>query len=113
MIDFDLFSRLFRETANYSNVNMFIGERGYHANRAKASGALLTEIWELALCDMKQLRERAGLNKTEFSARYGIPYRTLQNWETTGADHHDAPGYLKMLIAYTILEVNYGKTEEE
>ena len=31
---------------------------------------------------IKEARERAGLTREELSIWLGIPYRTLQNWET-------------------------------
>lgn len=30
---------------------------------------------------LKEIRERTGLTQFQFSYFYGIPYRTLQNWE--------------------------------
>lgn len=30
----------------------------------------------------KQLRKKLGLNQEEFSDRYGVPLKTLQNWES-------------------------------
>ena len=68
-------------------------------------GKLLISVWELKHSDIAQLRKRSGLSKGEFSGRYGIPYRTVQNWEAEGTEHRDPPEYLKMLIAYTMLEV--------
>lgn len=29
----------------------------------------------------KELRERSGMSMTEFAAFFGIPYRTIQDWE--------------------------------
>ena len=31
--------------------------------------------------EVKQLREKMGMNRREFSDYYGIPYRTIQDWE--------------------------------
>lgn len=28
-----------------------------------------------------EIREKTGLNMTDFAKAYGIPFRTLQNWE--------------------------------
>ena len=30
----------------------------------------------------QEIREKAGLSRAEFSRRYGIPIRTLENWDT-------------------------------
>lgn len=110
MIDFVIFSRLYREATSYSDVDMYIGERGYQADwmdTAAEKGIdiseLLSTIWELAHMDSARLRERACLSKAAYAERYGIPYRTVQNWEAAGAEHREIPEYLKMLIAYTLL----------
>lgn len=31
---------------------------------------------------LKELRKATGLNQTNFGALFGIPMRTVQNWET-------------------------------
>jgi len=31
--------------------------------------------------DVKKIRSKAGLSQSEFAARYGFSYRTLQEWE--------------------------------
>lgn len=31
--------------------------------------------------DVKELRERAGMTRAQFCDFFGLPYRTLQNWE--------------------------------
>ena len=31
--------------------------------------------------EVKELREKMGMNRREFSDYYGIPYRTIQDWE--------------------------------
>lgn len=48
---------------------------------------------------MQEIRALTGLNKKDFSEQYGIPYRTLQNWELGIAK---APDYLIDLIEYKV-----------
>lgn len=31
--------------------------------------------------DIRDLRESTGLNRKQFCEKYGIPYRTMQDWE--------------------------------
>ena len=31
--------------------------------------------------EVKELRTKMGMNRREFSDYYGIPYRTVQDWE--------------------------------
>lgn len=48
---------------------------------------------------IKAIRERTGLNLTEFSRALNIPYRTLQDWE---AGRRACPEYVVELIAYRV-----------
>ena len=48
---------------------------------------------------VKEIREATGLNMTKFAEKYGIPYRTLQNWE---ADVTAAPEYVLDLLAKAV-----------
>ena len=36
--------------------------------------------------EIKELREKMGMNRREFSDYYGIPYRTVQDWEAENAN---------------------------
>lgn len=38
-----------------------------------------------------------GMNRREFSDFYGIPYRTVQDWET---EKRELPDYLLRLLEY-------------
>ncbi len=46
---------------------------------------------------IKELREKMGMNRREFCNYYGIPYRTVQDWE---AGKRELPDYLLRLIIY-------------
>lgn len=112
IIKFELFSRLYRETADYTDAEMYIGERGWQAewmdeldDAGVNIGKLLLDIWALAHMDIVQLRKRAGLTQVGFAERYMVPYRTVQNWEGNGTARHEPAQYIKMLIAYTLIEV--------
>lgn len=47
----------------------------------------------------KELRERSGMNKKRFAEYFGIPYRTVQNWE---AGVNKCPDYLLELMEYKL-----------
>ena len=47
--------------------------------------------------EVKELREKMGMNRREFSDYYGIPYRTVQDWE---AAKRELPEYLLRLMKY-------------
>ena len=47
--------------------------------------------------EVKELREKMKMNRREFSDYYGIPYRTVQDWE---AEKRELPEYLLRLMKY-------------
>ena len=53
--------------------------------------------------EVKELREKMGMNRREFSDYYGIQYRTVQDWE---AEKRELPEYLLRLMKYRA-EVEY------
>lgn len=46
---------------------------------------------------LKQMRKEAGMTQKQFADYFGIPYRTLQDWER-GVRH--MPDYLLRLFVY-------------
>lgn len=47
----------------------------------------------------KELREASGMNKTDFGKYFGIPFRTIQNWE---GGLRKCPDYLLELMKYKL-----------
>ncbi len=47
--------------------------------------------------EVKKLRDKMGMNRREFSDYFGIPYRTVQDWE---ADKRELPEYVLRLMRY-------------
>ena len=47
--------------------------------------------------EVKQLREQMDMNRREFCDYFGIPYRTVQDWE---AEKRELPEYLLRLLKY-------------
>lgn len=47
--------------------------------------------------EVKALREQMGMNRREFCDYFGIPYRTVQDWE---AEKRELPDYLLHLLKY-------------
>lgn len=45
------------------------------------------------------IREETGMNRREFAEYFGIPYRTIQDWEL---GKRQMPDYLLRLIAYKV-----------
>ena len=60
--------------------------------------------------EVKILRESMGMNRREFCDYFGIPYRTVQDWE---AEKRELPEYLLRLMKYRAeIERMVGKKEE-
>ncbi|WP_026653605.1 helix-turn-helix domain-containing protein [Butyrivibrio proteoclasticus] len=59
-----------------------------------------------------ELRKSTGLTQKAFADKFGIPFRTYQNWESYEKDNENkagrkAPDYIKNMIA-TILSYEEG-----
>lgn len=52
-----------------------------------------------AMKEIKKMREEAGMTKKMFSNFFGIPFRTLQDWE---AGLRKPPDYVVRLLPYKL-----------
>lgn len=59
---------------------------------------------------MRELRESTGMNRREFCQFFGIPYRTVTDWEL---DNRHAPEYVLRLLEYYIRHENLCKENEK
>ena len=51
------------------------------------------------MTNFKKLREASGMNMKRFAEYFGIPYRTVQNWE---AGVNICPAYTLRLLKYKL-----------
>ena len=58
---------------------------------------------------IKELRESTGMNRKEFCEYFGIPYRTVTEWER---GTRKMPDYVFRLLAYRIKMGNFAEKEE-
>jgi DNA-binding transcriptional regulator YiaG len=49
--------------------------------------------------NIKELREKYGMDRPKFAKYFNLPYRTLQNWEL---DIRKCPDYLLELMEYKL-----------
>lgn len=56
-----------------------------------------------------ELRQETGMNRKEFAAYFGIPYRTVQDWEL---GNRQMPEYLLRLMAYKLKVEKLVKEQE-
>ena len=59
--------------------------------------------------EVREIRDRLGMNRREFSDYYGIPYRTVQDWE---AEKRELPEYLLRLMIYRAEMERLNKKDE-
>ncbi|SFR64979.1 Helix-turn-helix [[Clostridium] aminophilum] len=59
---------------------------------------------------IKELRKKTGLSQSKFSAKFGIPVRTLQQWEQGISS---PPEYLIRMMAYIMLLEEKRDNEEK
>lgn len=112
---FNLFLTLYNEALEQPNLDRYILERGWQEwmNNYSADkiSAILKKIYSLANADNKcKAVFNEFHNLKEISETFGIPYRTVQNWNSGQADPTD---YLIMLIAYAVInDIIEEKTDE-
>ncbi len=51
--------------------------------------------------NIREMRRQLGNTQSEFAARYGIPFRTIQNWET---EARKPPEYIVALLEHRVEE---------
>lgn len=56
---------------------------------------------EVIVMDIREMRRRLGNTQSEFAARYNIPFRTVQNWET---GTRKLPEYIVSLLEHRVEE---------
>ena len=59
---------------------------------------------------IKELRKKTGLSQSKFSAKFGIPVRTLQQWEQGISA---PPEYLVRMMEYIMLLEENGQIKDE
>jgi putative transcriptional regulator len=59
---------------------------------------------------IKELRMKTGLSQSKFSAKFGIPVRTLQQWEQGISA---PPEYLVRMMAYIMLLEENGQIKDD
>ncbi len=57
-----------------------------------------------------EIRKETGMNRREFAEYFGIPYRTVQDWEL---GNRQMPEYLLRLIAYKVRMEKLQKKEKK
>lgn len=95
---FELFKELYDEALEIASLELYVAERGWQdwmeGYTPDEVAGLLGRIYHLANNPLKDTRQ---VSRAEFSRRYGIPVRTLQDWDL---GNRSAPEYVKLLIDF-------------
>lgn len=114
---YGLFTELYKEASQCESLDMYIMERGWQEwmNEYTPEDTvtvdtssivdILTAIYNIAKTDIRGIREMTGKSMKKFATFYGIPERTLQDWEYGNSR---MPEYTKRLIAYTVFAEGKG-----
>lgn len=65
---------------------------------------------------LKELRISSKMSRPQFADYFGVPYRTVQNWELYGEspEGRQCPDYLLKLMEYKLVKENIiNQTAEE
>ena len=96
------FSLAFTEASNYTDIDAFISdlslssiwedapEDDIPADRVEQ----LREIFMAAHRSVREIRASTGLSQVQFAARFAIPRRTFEDWESLGT----CPSYVRLMM---------------
>jgi DNA-binding transcriptional regulator YiaG len=102
---YELFNQLYIEALEESDLECYIAERGWQERmesyEAQEIADILTTIHKLANSTLAECREGS---RAEFSRRFGIPLRTLEDWDKNRYLPRD---YVIKFIKYIIFMDNY------
>ena len=92
------------EIENYTDRDAFVSDLALSSAFPEESDLTetvseLSMIWEAYRMTIRDLRTAAGLSRMDFSRRFHIPIRTIENWECTGPNSRECPTYVRLLIA--------------
>lgn len=95
---FELFKELYNEALDIASLELFVAEQGWQdwmqGYTPDEVVELLSRIYRLANNPLKDTRQ---ISRAEFSRRYNIPVRTLEDWDT---EKRTAPIYVKLLLDF-------------
>ena len=92
------------EIENYTDREAFVSDLALSSAFPEDADLSVTAselvlIWDAYHMTIRDLRTASGLSRMDFSRRFCIPIRTVENWECTGANARECPVYVRLLIA--------------
>lgn len=93
--------------------DLYIAERGWQGwmdefgeEDTSSIIRVLDAIYTMAHGGISAIRSVTGMSQISFSAAYGIPRRSVENWERDSSETREAreaPSYTQMLLGYAVL----------
>lgn len=115
MMTFADFRRIWESANKYApeQHDLYIAERGWQGwmDEFGEEGTssiihVLDAIFIMAHGGVAAIRSVTGMSQISFSAAYGIPRRSVENWECDSSETREAreaPSYTQMLLGYAVL----------
>lgn len=99
MVSYSTFSKVFRFARGCETESEYIQACTDAGLEAKED--ILKRIYAIANLSLRERREKLlGISRAEMHRQYGIPLRTLEDWE---AEKYKPADYVEVLLAYTLL----------
>ena len=100
MVSYNTFSKAFRLARGCETESQYI--QACTDAGLEAGEDILKEIFAIEKLDLRERRERIlHISRAEMHRQYGIPLRTLEDWE---AGKYKPADYVETLIAHTLLK---------
>lgn len=96
--------------------DLYIHERGWqtwmeeYGDDTAAIICTLDSIYDMAHTGCKGIRAMTGLSQRAFAAAYGMPTRSVENWES---GVNAAPTYTLMMLGFAVLSDSIEKIKAE
>lgn len=95
------------EIENYTDRDAFVSDLALSSAFPEESDLSVTAselvlIWDAYHMTIRDLRTASGLSRMDFSRRFCIPIRSVENWECKGPNARECPTYVRLLIAEAI-----------
>lgn len=109
---FSDFRRIWESATDYApeQHDLYIAERGWQGwmdefgeEDTSSIVRVLDAIYTMAHGGIAAIRRITAMNQLDFSAAYGIPRRSVENWERDSSESREAPTYTQMLLGYAVL----------
>ena len=99
MVSYSTFSKVFRFARGCETESQYI--QACTDAGLETGEDIFKRIYVIANLSLRERREKLlGISRAEMHRQYGIPLRTLEDWE---AEKYKPADYIETLLAYTLL----------